>query len=139
MRRLCVIVLLVGTIGCGSSTSTPTTPTTVMRIISSGTYNANAHTTRFIPFSVTSSGRLDLVVSWRDATDTVWVQIATSECTNALNVVGQCTYLFDDRATIAVPKKMPSVRSFQAGSYMLLIDNRGPADEAVMYEIDLTS
>jgi hypothetical protein len=125
--------------GCGSSgSSTQTTPSPTKRAIASGTYSATAHTSHFVSFSTPASGELSVTVSWRDASDTLWVDVSPS-CTSDQYVAGTCQFVYSDRTPVAIPQKAPTITSVGAGNYVLIVDNRGPADEIVTYNIDVTS
>src|SRR5215470_2097018 len=43
---------------------------------------------------------------------------------------GTCQFIYSDRTAIAASQKTPSRNSVAAGTYVLIIDNRGPSDEA---------
>jgi hypothetical protein len=124
---------------CGSNGSgTQTAPSPTKRTIASGTYSATAHTSHFISFSTPASGQLSVTVSWRDASDTLWVDVSAS-CTSDQYIAGTCQFVYSDRTPVAIPQKAPTITSIGAGNYVLIVDNRGPADETVTYNIDVTS
>jgi len=79
-----------------------------------------------------------VTVSWRDASDTLWVDVSPS-CTSDQYVAGACPFVYSDRTLVATAQKAPTINSIAAGNYVLIVDNRGPADETVTYAIDLTS
>src|SRR5215470_6051944 len=137
MRKRTMLLLCLLIPGCGSS-STPTAPSLTKRTIASGTYSATAHTSYFIAFSTPTSGQLSVTISWRDATDTLWVDLSAS-CTSDQYVAGTCQFVYSDRTPVATAQKTPTINTVPAGNYVLIVDNRGPADETVTYAIDLTS
>lgn len=134
--RLCIVGALSMTIAaCGGNSAAPTP---AKRVVVSGTYSATAHFSHSINFSTTTAGQLSITVSWRNAANTLWVDVSSS-CTSEQYVAGTCQFVYSDRNAVAAPQKTPSVNSFAAGTYVLIIDDRGPADETVTYEVDLTS
>ena len=132
---LCVVV------GCsGTTTSTPTSlPAPVRRVVTAGTFVSLALLSRPITLTTTSSGQLDITVGWTFPSDTIWIDLAPSTCTLALYTTNGCMLLISDHTTVVAPRKTHSVLALPAGSYVLWIDNLGPADESVSFEIDLTS
>jgi hypothetical protein len=77
-------------------------------------------------------------VSWRDAANTIWVDVSAS-CTSDQYVAGTCQFVYSDRTPVSIPQKAPTITSVGASDYVLILDNRGPADETVTYDIDATS
>ena len=94
---------------------------------------------RPITLTTTGSGQLDITVGWTFASNTIWVDLAPSTCTLALYTTTGCMLLYSDHTTVTAPQKTHSVVALPAGSYVLWIDNLGPANESISFEIDLTS
>ena len=136
MRKRLILPACLLVVACGSNA--PTAPSPTKRTIASGTYSATAHTSHFISFSTPASGQLSVTVSWRDASDTLWVDLSAS-CTSDQYVAGTCQFVYSDRTAVPIPQKTPTINAVAAGSYVLIVDNRGPADETVTYDIDVTS
>ena len=138
-KRVLGVVLTLTVASCGGSNqATAPTPTPVKQTITSGTYTATAHFSHFISFTTTAPGQVNIRVSWGNASNTLWVDLSAS-CTSDQFVAGTCQFISSDRSLAPVAQKMSVVSSLAAGTYVLIIDNRGPADENVSYEIDLTS
>jgi hypothetical protein len=106
--------------------------------VTAGTYSATAHFSHFINFTTMTSGQLTIKVTWGSSSNTLWVDFSAS-CTSDQYVAGTCQLIYSDRSSVAVAQKAPVVNSVAAGTYVLIIDNRGPSDETVSYEIDLAS
>ena len=139
LKRVCGLAFVITATACsGSSNSAPTAPTPVRRTITAGSYSATAHFSRFITFTTTTAGQLNIAVSWSSASDTLWVDLSAS-CTSDQYVAGTCQLIYSDRTAISASQKTPSLNSVAPGTYVLIIDNRGPSDENVTYEVDLTS
>ena len=138
----CIMPVLVhhAVAACGGSNSTPTAPTLVKRVVTSGSASPAAHSSRFVAFSTTVQGQLDVTVSWTFASNTVWVDVAlTANCSSDQFVAGTCQFVVSNRSSSTAPQKTVSVPGLSPGAYTLFIDNRGPADESLTYEVDLTS
>jgi hypothetical protein len=139
LKRLCALALL-STATCCSGNSTPLTPTPIKRAVVSGSASLVAHSSRFVLYSTAVQGQLDLTVSWAGASDTVWVDMAlTANCSSDQFVAGTCQFITSNRSASTAPQKTVSIPALSPGAYTLFIDNRGPADESVTYEVDLTS
>jgi hypothetical protein len=110
----------------------------VKQTLTAGTYSATAHFSHFINFSTPATGQVTITVSWGNASDTLWVDLSAS-CTSDQAVAGTCQFIYSDRSSVPVAQKTATIKTVVAGTYVLIIDNRGPADETVTYEIDLTS
>jgi hypothetical protein len=140
-RRTGVALLAAAAAACGGSNSapSPSAPTApVKRLVTSGTYSAPAHLSRFITFSAAASGQLSVAISWGSASNTLWLDLSAS-CTSDQYVAGTCQFVYSDRTSVGVGQKTATLTALSAGTYVLIIDNRGPSDETVTYEVDLTS
>jgi hypothetical protein len=145
LKRAFGVVLTFVVAACGGSSSataptpqTPTPPPPVTRTITAGTYSATAHFSHFISFITPATGQVSITVSWGNASDTLWVDLSAS-CTSDQAVAGTCQFIYSDRSSGPVAQKTAVVKALAAGTYVLIIDNRGPSDENVSFEIDLTS
>lgn len=143
LKQACALVLLVALISCGgsnTSTPTPTTPTpaTTTVTVTAGTYSTLPHFSNFIAFSTPTSGRVTITLSWLNSSDTLWLDTSAS-CTSDQYVAGTCQFVYSDRSTVAIAQKTAVINSLPAGSYVLIIDSRGPSNETITYEVDLTS
>ena len=139
----CALAVVVSSIllsGCGGNSATAPSGIggSTKTIVASGSYAATARFSHFVAFSTSASGQLDISVKWGKAANNLSVDVVLSTCTSDKYVADACQFLYDDQ-TQGASSKTHSMGSFAAGSYILIIDNHGPADEAVSYEIDLTS
>ena len=137
---LAVVVSSILLSGCGGNSATAPSGIggSTKTIVASGSYAATARFSHFVAFSTSASGQLDISVKWGKAANDLTVDVVLATCTSDQYVAGACQFLYDDQ-TQGASSKTHSMGSFAPGSYMLIIDNHGPADEAVSYEIDLTS
>jgi hypothetical protein len=83
----------------------------------------------FVPFTVAEQGRLDVTVDWRDPASRIDF-VALGPCP------GQCVVLSSTvegvkPASAGLPRVAP-------GSFRLSLDNLGPVEETVSYEVWLT-
>ena len=139
------VLTLTGASCGGSSTATTPTPQTppppppVTQTITAGAYSATAHFSRFINFVTPAAGKVNITISWGNASDTLWLELSANQCTNDQVVAGTCPFIYSDRISVPVAQKTMVMNSLPAGTYMIIIDNRGPSDENVSYEVDLTT
>jgi hypothetical protein len=79
-------------------------------------------------------------VQWTFPSDIVWVDVAVGDCTYDQFVAGTCQFIVSNRAATSTPQKVLSIPAFPVGmTHTLFMDNRGPDNESISYEIDLVS
>jgi hypothetical protein len=94
----------------------------------------------FLPFSVTATGRLEVLVDWTFATNNVdvFVTQGTDPCTIQQFNTGTCSFLGLSVSAAAKPERV-TIPSIGAGPHTLYVGNRGSVDEAVSFQITLTT
>jgi len=129
--------------GCKSDSTVPTHPTQpsppVTTQVTSGNRALPAHHFLRIPFTTGQTGTLTVKVQWTYATNVVWVDVAAGDCAIASYQASQCEFLVASNEAVAAPQKTVSVSSFAGGTHTLIIDDRGPDDESLSYQVTLTS
>ncbi len=131
--------------GCGGSSS-PTAPpattlapapvTTVLDQGSQSDVGVNILYT-FAPFTTTATGTLDVTVDWTFAQNNIQVYLAQGQCT--LDQVNQKTCVFAgfSESATAKPEKL-HLTNLAAGTYSLMVGNRGPSVESFSFQIVFT-
>jgi hypothetical protein len=148
-RRLFTVGVLCGSIavvqacgsGAGSPSGNPTpvsTPAPMTTLVASGTQALTAHHFLRVPFTTGRSGSVGVVVEWTFATDLVWVDVAAGDCAITQFQAGQCEFVVASNETTSTARKSLSLPAMAAGTHTLIIDNRGPADESLSYQVTLT-
>jgi hypothetical protein len=132
--------------GCSSNNNSPTTPTptplptpTAGVIVSQITGGAlPAGVVAWVPFTTTEAGSLDATVDWTLASDDIDVYLTQGSCD--VNTFGTtaCPVLGYSESTTAKPEQA-HVASAAAGTYTIFVNNLGPNDESVSYQVVLTS
>jgi hypothetical protein len=85
-------------------------------------------------FTTTAVGRLDVTVNWTFSTNNVDVYVTRGACTvDGLNA-GTCTLAVSSESTTAKPERL-LVTGLAAGTYTLLIGNRGPEVDSGSYQV----
>lgn len=146
-NKLAAITAAVLFTACGSSSpttpvATPTpTPAPVMTLLNQGsTTNLLPHHVRLLAFTTVATGRIDAIVDWTYATDTVLLVVATGHFTcydgqvvnfNTCNVIASVR-------DATKPEKL-SLPGQPAGVYTLYVDNIGPDTEAISWQIFVTT
>jgi hypothetical protein len=122
--------------------ATPTPPPPpVTSVIAQGAFAGFAPLTlAFLPFNVSSAGRLDVAVDWTFATNDVdlFVVQGTNPCSPAQFNAGTCPFLAFSMSTTAKPERV-TVPSVSAGPYTMYVVNFGTSEEAASYQILLTT
>jgi hypothetical protein len=149
MKRLyqCLLTLVAvgGVLGCGSS-SPPTMPTpqptptpAQPMLVTQGGATLPARHFRDTSFSTSQTGTLNVTVNWTFGTDLMWIGIAVpANCTIAAYQASSCSFVAFDQSLTATPTKILTLPNLGPGSYILLVDDRGPADESYSYQLTLT-
>ncbi len=91
-------------------------------------------------FTTTATGTLDVTVDWTFASNDVDIYLTQGEqaCTIAQFNARQYEFLASSESFTAKPEKV-SAPGAAAGPYRLYIGNRGPTQEAVSYQVVLTT
>lgn len=142
---LSVVVTVSVLQGCGSSntptpipSATPTPTPTVQTVVSTGSGSIPVRILVPIPFTTTAAGRLDVTVDWTFATNDLDVYLARGACSFDQFVTNQCTLVTFSESRTAKPERL-AFPGAAAGSYVLLVGNRGPADESAAFQVVLTT
>jgi hypothetical protein len=132
----------------GDSGTTPTVvatpappPPPVTTIIAQGAFTGlESRYLAFLPVSVTATGRLEVTVDWTFASNDIdiYVTQGTDPCTVQQFNTGTCPFLAFSESTSAKPERV-TIASVAAGPHTLYIANFGSSEEAVSYQILLTT
>lgn len=90
-----------------------------------------------VAFSTTRSGTLDVTVDWTYAANDVDVALASGSCSLEQLQADQCRLLAFAVSSTAKPERL-QLAAAAAGSYTLLVENNGPDNESVSYQVVLT-
>lgn len=143
-----VVATVLGLANCGGGSSTPTAPPTpaptpapVKDLLAQGSSPGIEAGFLYVfpPFTTSVSGTVEVVVDWTFATDNVDIYLVqgNNPCTVAQFNNRTCTFLAFSESTTAKPEKI-SAAGVPAGTLTLYIGNRGPAQEAVSFQVFLT-
>lgn len=128
--------------GCGGGTS-PTSPDvqpppTVAspRLLLQGSQRLPVMVAMGAYFQSDAGGTLDATVDYTFATSQILVWIVRGQCTEAQFAANQCDVAASS-FTGPKPRKV-SVTGAASGSYLLVVGNAGPQEEAVSFQIVLT-
>jgi hypothetical protein len=89
-------------------------------------------------FSTPATGTIDVTVNWTFAENTIYVWLAKGQCTFEQFDADTCQYVTQSLTSRPKPRIL-SVPGAAAGTYTLIVGNIGPQDEAVSYQVVLTS
>jgi hypothetical protein len=142
-------------LGCCGGSSTPTTPTatptptpaptptptplpanTIVVIHGSGA-SAPAGYIAWVPFTIGIAGDLDVTVDWVYATDDIDIYLTQGSCDSTTINTTACPILTYSESTTAKPEVL-HLANAAPGTYTLFVNNLGPLDEAVSYQVLLT-
>jgi len=84
----------------------------------------------------TRSGTLTATVDWTFAENDVDVAIVGGDCSFEAFLGGQCPIVAISASTTAKPERISGAAN--AGTYTLFIENTGPGDETISYQVVLT-
>lgn len=117
----------------------PTQAPPVTKLIKEGSFSGlGARFLGVVPFSTDSTGTIDATVDWTFTTDNVDIYIVRGTCTVDQFNNRSCPFVALSESQSGKPEKLTA--SNQApGSFTLYIGNRGPAEEAVSYQVFLTT
>jgi hypothetical protein len=143
---LSLALLGAGLPGCGggSSTTAPVPPPTVppppvTTLIEEGNFSGlEARVLTAVPFDTVATGTIEATVDWTFATDNVEVYLVRGTCTvDQFNNL-TCPFVAFSESPTAKPERIRATNQ-APGSFNLYIGNRGPAEEAVSFQIFLTT
>jgi hypothetical protein len=125
--------------GTGCPPPPPPSPTPVTTLITGGSFSGlGARNLSSVPFNTSATGTIDATVDWTFTTDNVEIYIVRGTCTVDQFNNRTCPFIAFSESPSAKPEKVTA--SNQApGSFNLYIGNRGPAEEAVSYQVFLTT
>jgi hypothetical protein len=110
----------------------------VTQVVSQGAFSLEAGFVGLLPFSTGLSGSLEVVVDWTFATNDVDVALVRGNCSFEQFEAQQCPVLAFSLSTTAKPERIRADGA-AAGAYTLFVENTGPDDESLSYQIILTS
>jgi len=145
-RYLSLALLALALPGCGGNDTTTPTPTptptpapSVTTLIEEGSFSGlEAQFLAAIPFDTTSTGTIEATVDWTFASDNVEVYLVRGSCTvDQFNDL-TCPFVAFSESPTAKPERIRATNQ-GPGSFNLYIGNRGPDEEAVSFQIFLTT
>jgi hypothetical protein len=92
---------------------------------------------RVFPFTTTRAGTLDATVDWTFASNDVDAAITRGDCSLEQFMAVQCQVVAFAVSTTAKPERL-MVSGAAPGTYTLFIENAGPTDESVAWQVVLT-
>lgn len=113
------------------------TPTPPVLVASGNGFPLEAEFTGRVPFTTTRTGNLEATVDWTFAANDVDVLLTSGDCSFDQLIANQCTILTFSVSTTAKPERIRS-DSAAAGAYTLFVENTGPGDESVSFQVVLT-
>jgi hypothetical protein len=145
---LCSMIIALSACGGGSTdpdpvrtTPSPPPPPPVTTVIAQGAFTGlPPRVAAFLPFTVTAAGSLEVAVDWTFATNDVDVFVVqgTNPCTVAQFNAGTCPFLAFSASATAKPERV-TVASVSAGPHTVYVANFGTSEEAVSFQILLTT
>jgi len=122
--------------GCQVSPS-PSPP--VKTLITQGSFSGlGERNLSYVPFNTDATGTIEATVDWTFTTDNVDIYIVRGTCTVDQFNSGTCPFVTFSESASAKPERV-SASNQAPGSFNLYIGNRGPAEEAVSYQVFLTT
>jgi hypothetical protein len=132
---------------CGGSSDGPTnTPVVVTppptppppRVVAQGNgFPLEAEFAGRVPFTTSLAGSLRATVDWTLAANDIDVMLVRGDCSFDQAETGQCPILVFSLSTTAKPETI-QVDGMAAGAYTLFVENTGPGDESVSFQVVLT-
>jgi hypothetical protein len=106
-------------------------------VASGNGFPLEAEFTGRVPFTTARTGNLEATVDWTFAANDIDVLMTRGDCSFEQAEAGQCTVLVFSLSTTAKPERI-RVESAAAGAYTLFVENTGPGDESVSFQVVLT-
>jgi hypothetical protein len=123
---------------CGGGSSTPSTPTTPQTtVVAQGSGTLQVDFIGAVNFSTPAAGRLEVTVDWTFASNDIDIAVFAGSCTatQIINLACGAPAAFSD--SLNKPERL-SIASAAAGAYTLGIENLGPGNESLSYQVTLT-
>jgi hypothetical protein len=92
----------------------------------------------WLPFPTSRAGSLEATVDWTYASNNLDVYLVKGECNYDQLYAGQCETLASSDSPTAKPEKV-RLESAPAGTYTIFVDNLGPGDESLSFQVILTA
>jgi len=131
---------------CGGSSDGPT-PTPMVtppptppppQVVAEGTgLSLEAELIGRVPITTTRTGSLEATVDWTFAANDIDAALVRTNCSVDQFFAGACQVLTISASTTAKPERI-RVDSAAAGDYTLFIENTGPGDETLSFQVVLT-
>jgi hypothetical protein len=140
--RAALAAAAVALAACGSGSSpqqaTPptTTPGPVQTVVASGSTSIRARGTVLVPFTIPSTGTLDITVDWTFAANEIDIYLAVGSCTP--QQWPDCAWIAGSESRDFKPERLRLVAG-APGAYVLDIGNISSGAESVSYEVTLTT
>lgn len=133
---------------CGGSTSTgggitnntpPPPPPPVRSLVIQGSSSGlGDHILGVVDFTTSAAGTLEAHVDWTFASSHMGVYLVRGNCSVDQFNARTCQFLSSSESSTEKPRTITTA-STPAGAYQLLVGNYGPSEEAVSYQVFLTS
>lgn len=133
--------------GCGGSsgptpvTTTTTTlpPCTQSVVLQRSVTGLGSFFVVRLPFTTTTTGRLDVTVDWTFASSRVAVYVVRGSCSIDQLNARTCDFVLRSEASTTPKPQRLSASNVAAGSYDLFVGNAGTQDEAVSAQVVVSS
>lgn len=123
--------------GPPTSPNTPTpTPAPVTTVVSQGSGSLPVNNLGAVNFTISAAGRVDVTVDWTFAANDVDIGVFNGTCTATQLVAGSCAPVTVSDS-VNKPERI-SLANAAAGNYTLGVENVGPSDESVSWQVTLT-
>jgi hypothetical protein len=91
-----------------------------------------------IPFTTSASGTLEVRIDWTFADDHIVVYVARGACSFQQLTSDQCTLVVSSESRQPKPRVL-TMPGATAANYVLWVGNLGPKEEALSYQVLLTT
>jgi hypothetical protein len=129
---------------CGGDSPTAPPPTTLPPpppapvVVAQGSGALPAEDIRFVQFTTTAAGRLDITVDWTFASNDVDFALVRGLCDGEDLLDGTCPPLGLTESVTAKPERL-SIAGATAGQYTLFFANFGDRDDSIAYQVLLAA
>jgi len=119
--------------------ASPPPPPVVTSVVTQGAFSRlRANFITDIPFTTTATGTLEVRVDWTFVDDHILVYVARGACSFQQLQSNQCTMVAQSEATLPKPRVL-TIPGASAAAYVLWVGNLGPKEEALSYQVLLTT